>query len=71
MGNQPSDTQALDSRLAYPINDLAEAIGIGRSKIYAEIAAGRLRAVKIGARTVVPADAVRAYLSRLPEARAA
>lgn len=69
--NVPTSASLNSDRLAYPINDLAKSIGVGRSKLYAEIAAGRLRAVKVGSRTVVPADAVQAYLARLPEVRAA
>jgi hypothetical protein len=34
--------------------------GIGRTSAYAEIAAGRLRVVKAGKRTLVPADAANA-----------
>ena len=58
-------------RLAYPIDDLADAIGIGRTKIYAEINAGRLRAKKLGSRTLVTTAAALAYLDTLPDVRAA
>jgi excisionase family DNA binding protein len=59
---------ALESdRLAYPINDLAEAIGVGRSKLYEEIRDGRLQAKKLGSRTLITAKAAREYLSNLPD----
>jgi excisionase family DNA binding protein len=59
------------SRLAYPINDFADAVGIGRSKIYEEIRDGRLQAKKLGSRTLITAEAASEYLSRLPNAKAA
>jgi excisionase family DNA binding protein len=58
-------------RLAYPINDFADAVGIGRSKIYEEIRDGRLQAKKLGSRTLITAEAASEYLSRLPNAKAA
>src|SRR5258708_4897684 len=39
---------------------------IGRTKTYEEIKAGRLRARKIGKRTVISADDAEAWLDRLP-----
>jgi excisionase family DNA binding protein len=62
---------AAGNRLAYPINDLAEALGIGRSKLYEEIRDGRLQAKKLGSRTLITAQAASDYLSRLPDAKAA
>jgi excisionase family DNA binding protein len=58
-------------RLAYPINDLAEALGIGRSKIYEEIREGKLQAKKLGSRTLITAQAASDYLSRLPDVKPA
>lgn len=40
-------------RLAYSIRELSKATSIGRSTIYAEIAAGRLKATHIRRRTVI------------------
>jgi excisionase family DNA binding protein len=54
-------------RLAYTINDFAAAVRIGRTKIYQEIRCGRLRAKRIGARTIIPAEAARDYLAQLPD----
>jgi len=53
--------------LAYSINDFADAIGVGRSKIYEEIRDGRLQAKKFGSRTIVLAQDAKAYLSQLPD----
>jgi excisionase family DNA binding protein len=54
--------------LAYTILDAAKASGLGRTTIYALIAAGRLEARKAGARTLIPADSLRRYLASLPPA---
>jgi hypothetical protein len=50
--------------LAYNIDELP----FGRTKAYAEIAAGRLNAVKLGSRTLILADELRRYLESLPAA---
>lgn len=71
MNKTPSNFATPDGRVAYAINDLADALGIGRTKIYSEIASGRLRAKKVGSRTLVPADAVQAYLVQLPDYQSA
>jgi hypothetical protein len=65
-------TPDLDATLlAYPVDAFAKAIGIGRSKVYEEIRLGRLRAKKLGARTVITGTDARAYLDSLPDMRAA
>ncbi len=52
--------------LAYPILDLGRIAGIGKNKAYRLIADGRLRAVRSGGRTLVPAESLREYLASLP-----
>ena len=44
---------ALDGLLAVSINRLAEITSLGRSFIYSEVRAGRLRLTKMGTRSVV------------------
>ena len=63
----PAQPALEPGRLAYPINDFAEALGIGRSKIYEEIRDGRLQAKKLGSRTLITAKAASEYLSNLPD----
>jgi len=41
------------AQLAYSIVQAAQAAGIGRTKLYEELSAGRLRAHKLGRRTVL------------------
>lgn len=44
------------------IPDAADALGIGRSMLYGEISAGRIRTLKVGRRRLVPSTAVREYI---------
>lgn len=55
------------SRLAYTINQLCEASGLGRTFIYTEIGAGRLEAVKAGNRTLIPVPSAESWLDSLPK----
>jgi excisionase family DNA binding protein len=41
------------AKLAYSVPEFCEATSIGRSLVYEEIARGRLRATKVGSRTVI------------------
>jgi excisionase family DNA binding protein len=52
-------------KLAYAIAELPELVSVGRSHIYEEIRAGRLRTVKAGRRTLVLAEDLRAWLLSL------
>jgi excisionase family DNA binding protein len=45
--------------------EVAELIGLGKSKTYALIAAGAIRSVRIGASIRVPADALRQWIEEL------
>jgi excisionase family DNA binding protein len=58
----------MDKLLLRPV-EAAEAIGIGRSKVYELIARGELPSVRIGASVRVPVDALRAWIARQLEAR--
>lgn len=53
------------SRAAYSTREASIVTGIGRTKLYEEISAGRLRVVKVGRRTLVPAKAIADWLSNL------
>jgi excisionase family DNA binding protein len=53
-------------RRAFPIHEFCRRYGIGRTTAYAEIAAGRLRAVKAGRRTLISEDAAESWLAALP-----
>ncbi len=45
-------------KLAYSIPEAANAISIGRSKLYELIAEGRIEIKKIGKRTIIPAESL-------------
>ena len=52
---------------AFSISEFCRRYGIGRTNAYQEIAAGRLRALKVGRRTLITHDAAEAWLAALPE----
>jgi excisionase family DNA binding protein len=66
MNGAPAPTR--NSVLAYRISELGPLIGVGRSTIYRLIGEGRLRAMKIGHRTVICGESVRRFLGELPAA---
>lgn len=53
---------------AYTIAGFCEAFGVGRSKTYLELKAGRLRAKKLGKKTLITEQEARRWLMALPEA---
>lgn len=50
-------------KIGYSIREACHASSLGRSTIYNHIAAGRLRAVRVGGRTIIPAEALHALVS--------
>ena len=50
---------------AFSIDEFCNRYGIGRTSAYAEIKARRLPIIKVGKRTLVPADAAEAWLKKL------
>ena len=53
-------------RRAFTVEAFGETYGVGRTTTYQEIREGRLKAVKVGNRTLIPADAAEAWLASLP-----
>jgi excisionase family DNA binding protein len=51
------------SKLAYSIKEACRASSLGRTTIYNHISAGRLRAVRVGGRTIIPAEALHALIA--------
>ncbi|QGM98431.1 helix-turn-helix domain-containing protein [Methylocystis parvus] len=58
-------------KLAYSIEETARITSLGRTALYEEIRAGRLKSRKAGRRTIVLADDIRAWLASLPQAQPA
>lgn len=52
-----------DEALAYSPTSTARRTGLSRQTIYREIEAGRLRAKRVRGRLVIPADALKEWLS--------
>ncbi len=52
-------------KLLLTAEEAAQVLGIGRTKVYELLAAGRLASVKIGTCRRVPADALRLYVASL------
>lgn len=50
-------------KLAYSIREAMHTSSLGRTKIYDLIKAGELQAVRIGGRTVIPAESLHALIS--------
>jgi excisionase family DNA binding protein len=58
-----------DSRLLFTPEHAADKLDMGRTTVYALMASGELRSVKIGRSRRVPADALAEYVGRLVGAR--
>ncbi len=54
---------------AHTINDAVKLFGIGRTRLYELIAAGRISAVKCGTRTLVLSASLREFIDNLPKIR--
>ena len=50
-------------RLAYSVKEACRVSSLGRTTLYAHIAANRLKAVRIGGRTVIPAESLHALIA--------
>lgn len=53
-----------ESKLAYTIGEAHRTLGIGRTSLYSLIKAGELESFKACGRTLIPADALHAYVAR-------
>lgn len=54
------------AKLAYSIREACHASSLGRSSIYNHIAAGRLKVVRVGGRTIIPAASLHALIAGEP-----
>lgn len=57
------------SRLGYSIKGFAAANDVGRDQIYDAIRSGKLKAVKWGRRTIIPAGEAERFIAELPALR--
>jgi len=64
MGATRMHTETNDPpKIAYSIKEACKASSLGRTTLYAHIAANRLRAVRIGGRTLIPAESLHALIA--------
>jgi excisionase family DNA binding protein len=49
--------------LAYRVNEFYRVVGLGRTKVYALIAEGKLPTIKIGGRRLIPREAALALIA--------
>lgn len=54
-------------RAAYNVDEAAEILSIGRTSLYAQIKTGKLRATKLGRKTLFLAKDIDAFLDRLQQ----
>ena len=59
------------TKSAYTINEAINEIGIGRTKLYAEIKDGKIQIRKIGRKSIILADELLKYLNSLPSSEEA
>lgn len=52
-------------KLAYSIREACTTSSLGKTTIYSHISAGRLKAIRVGGRTVIPAESLHTLLSGL------
>ena len=52
--------------LALTVNETTRVLSTSRSAIYRYLKAGRLRAIKVGTRTLIPMDSAREFLASCP-----
>lgn len=63
------EQQRRSRQRALSIDEFAQRYGVGRTTAYQEISSGRLRARKIGKRTIIGVDDAEEWLHRLPVVR--
>jgi excisionase family DNA binding protein len=56
-------------KIGYSIREACQVSSLGRTTIYNHIAEGRLRATRIGGRTIIPAASLHALIVGTPEPR--
>jgi excisionase family DNA binding protein len=60
----PPPPEPSSRRVSYSVEEAAKMLGIGRTIMFAIIKRGDIRIVKIGRRTLVPANEIAAFLDR-------
>ena len=69
--DHPSLREKIADRLGYTMDEFCAAVPCSRPTAYAAIRDGRLKAKKLGARTIIPAPVARDFITNLPDMKAA
>lgn len=56
-------------RVAESVQDFCKSVGIGKTFFYAEVKAGRIRTLKAGRKTLIPASEKFSYLEKLASSK--
>ncbi len=56
----------MSATLALTLREACEALRVGRTKFYELLAAGDIKAVALGGKTLIPRASLEAYLAALP-----
>jgi excisionase family DNA binding protein len=65
--NETANKGVLLMQRAFTIDEFCKTYRLGRTKTYAEINAGRLKAAKVGSKTIIRADDAEAWLANLAD----
>lgn len=58
-------------KLGYSVAEACAALSLGKTTLYSHIAAGRLRAVRVGGRTIIPSESLKALIGLEPTSKTA
>ena len=64
--NGTGGLEMVPARDLYPVSEVAYRLGVTERKVWALIAKGRLRTVRLDGRRLVPAAALRDFIAALP-----
>ena len=59
------------SRAAYSPEETCRLLGIGHTKFYELVSEGRIKMLKLGRKSIIPAQEIPAFLNSLPAVKAA
>jgi excisionase family DNA binding protein len=65
--DRPSLREQIADRLGYTMDEFCAAVPCSRPTAYAAIRDGRLKAKKLGTRTIIPAPDARDFIAKLPD----
>ncbi len=66
-----TDSSTRPAKFAYGLDEVSELVGLGRSTLYLEVRAGRLKLAKVGKRSIVLAEDLAEFLAGLRAGKSA